>query len=129
GLSLMGYNMEGQMYFVKALTKDLNTYMTYHYEDITGRHFECGVTSDMLSPGMDMQIQSEDDLIQPLMSDSKFRTFRLALACTPEYAAYHVTQAGVEDGTDAQKKQAVRNAFNNAVSMLNGVLERDMSLR
>lgn len=129
GLSLMGYNMEGQMYFVKALTKDLNTYMTYHYEDITGRHFECGVTSDMLPPGIDMQIQSEGDLIQPLMSDSKFRTFRLALACTPEYAAYHVTQAGVEDGTDAQKKQAVRNAFNNAVSMLNGVLERDMSLR
>src|SRR5690606_13152797 len=66
---------------------------------------------------------------QPFMSDSKFRTFRLALACTPEYAAYHVAQAGVEDGTDSQKKVAVREAFNEAVMMLNGVLERDMSLR
>ena len=128
GLSLMGYNMEGQMYFVKSLTKDLNTYMTYQYSDITRRHYECGVVSEMLPGGLDMQIQS-NDYTQPLMSDSKFRSFRFALACTPEYAAYHVEQAGVENGTDTQKKVAVREAFNEAVAMLNGVLEREMSIR
>lgn len=129
GLSLMGYNLEGDMYFVKALTKDLNTYMTYHYADTNPiKDFECGVTSDALPAGLTTQ-ENFDNTITPMMSDSKFRTYRLALACTPEYADYHIQQAGVETGTDAQKKTAVRNAYNNAVSILNGVLERDMSLK
>ena len=128
GLSLSGYNLEGDLYFVQALSKDLNTYMSYYYKDVPKQHFECGVTSDMI-PGMELPAIDTYSQTQPLMSDSTFRTYRLALACTPEYAAYHVAQAGVGAGTDAQKKQAVRQAFNAAVSILNTLFERDMSLR
>src|SRR5690554_8099992 len=97
--------------------------MSYYYKDVPKQHFECGVTSDMI-PGVNLPTINSYSQIQPLMSDSTFRTYRLALACTPEYAAFHVAQAGVGAGTDAQKKQAVRQAFNAAVSILNTLFEK-----
>jgi len=50
-------------------------------------------------------------------NDGKLRTFRLALACTGEYAAFH-------GGTEA----GVISAMNATMTRVNGVFERDLSL-
>jgi hypothetical protein len=62
-------------------------------------------------------------------SDGRFRTFRLAMACTIEYAAFHVNAAGLGAGTLAQKKGAVLSAMTVTMTRVNGIYERDMSLR
>lgn len=50
-------------------------------------------------------------------SSGKFLNFRLAMSCTGEYAAYH-------GGTQA----AVLTAFNNTMTRVNGVFEKDLSI-
>ncbi|EJL75290.1 zinc-dependent metalloprotease [Chryseobacterium populi] len=58
-----------------------------------------------------------------------FNTFRLALSCTGEYAAYHLTVAGTPSGaTDAVKKAVILAAMNASVTRLNSVFEKDLSL-
>ncbi|MEY8759352.1 zinc-dependent metalloprotease [Chryseobacterium tongliaoense] len=58
-----------------------------------------------------------------------FNTFRLALSCTGEYAAYHLTAAGTPSGApDAVKKAVILAAMNASVTRLNSVFEKDLSL-
>ena len=65
---------------------------------------------------------------QRLLNDATLRTFRLALACTGEYANYHITEAGVSGGTDAEKKAAVLAAMNTTMTRVNGIFENDLSI-
>lgn len=61
-------------------------------------------------------------------NDGQLRTFRLALACTQEYANYHINAAGQQAATDAVKRATVLAAMNVTMTRVNGVFERDMSL-
>jgi len=72
--------------------------------------------------------ESTDDLILNRSSNSLFKTYRLAMACTIEYAAFHVNAAGLGAGTLAQKKAAVLAAMNVTMTRVNGVYEKDFSL-
>ncbi|KXH81456.1 reprolysin-like metallopeptidase [Chryseobacterium kwangjuense] len=58
-----------------------------------------------------------------------FNVFRLAITCTGEYAAYHLTAAGTPaTATEAQKKAVVLAAMNASLTRMNGVFEKDLSL-
>ena len=61
-------------------------------------------------------------------NDGQMREYRLALGCTEQYAAYHVNQAGLNAGTDAQKKAAVLAVMNDVMTRVNAVYENDISL-
>lgn len=61
-------------------------------------------------------------------NDTKLRTFRLALAATAEYSQFHVSQAGLSNGTDAQKKAAVLAAMTTTMTRVNGIFENDVAL-
>lgn len=62
-------------------------------------------------------------------NDGKLRTYRLALACTGEYAQFHLTQLGIPtSATEAVKKAAVLSEMNVAMTRVNGIYERDVSL-
>src|SRR5690606_858137 len=63
-----------------------------------------------------------------LASDGVFRTYRLAIASTIEYSAFHVNAAGLGGATLTQKKAAVIAAMNVSMTRINGIYERDMSL-
>src|SRR5690606_18618191 len=63
-----------------------------------------------------------------LANNGIFRTYRLAMACTVEYAAFHVNAAGLNGGTESQKKAAVLAAMNVTMTRVNGIYERDMAL-
>ena len=63
-------------------------------------------------------------------NDGKLRTFRLALACTGEYAQFQLTNQGVvSSATDEEKKAAVLSAMNTSMTRVNGLYERDLSVR
>lgn len=125
GFHSMSLSGETGTYYIDTFTKDLNNYIVYNRKDIQNtRSFGCLVQDD--------HEQVAEDFIankSALASDGLFRQYRLAMACTIEYAAFHVNAAGLGSGTLAQKKAAVLSAMNVTMTRVNGVYERDMSLR
>ena len=126
GLHTMTTSGDKGTSFIDTYTKDLRDYMVYNKSDVqTTRNFECLVenTSDVPLEGLRMATETGQRA-----SDGKYRVYRLAMACTIEYAAYHVNAAGLSAGTLAQKKAAVLAAMNVTMTRVNGIYERDMSL-
>ncbi|MET0395164.1 MAG: reprolysin-like metallopeptidase [Chitinophagaceae bacterium] len=58
--------------------------------------------------------------------DGKLRTYRLALACTGEYAQYFLDGS---ETTDAQRKAKVLTAMNTLLTRTNAIYERDFGIR
>ncbi|HWR94480.1 MAG TPA: GEVED domain-containing protein [Flavobacterium sp.] len=102
--------------FIEPVTADLKTYTVYKKSDkeITSDHFECNTLDYVI------------DNTQPLLNnsfakgadDSKLRTFRLALACTAEYAALF-------GGT----KALALAGMNNTLTRINAIFERDFGVK
>ncbi len=121
GLHTMTLSGKTGTTYIDPYTKDLSEYMVYSKSNLRStRAFSCEVAGTV-------DKNSNPDLTT-LASDSKFRTYRLAMACTIEYAAYHVTAAGLDAGTLAQKKAAVLAAMVVSMVRINGLYQRDMSL-
>lgn len=125
GLHTMTLSGNGTFY-IDPYTKDLQHYIVYNKSSLTtSRSFECLVkdtdeafeTATMSTPQ------------NTFASDGIFRTYRLAMACTTEYASYHINAAGLNSATLAVKKAAVLAAMNVTVARLNSVYENDMSLK
>ena len=126
GLHAMTLSGKSDTKLIDTFTKDLNNYIVYNKKDLVAknRHFTCLVDDSASDAGI-----SHKNTNTTLATDSQFRTYRLAMACTIEYAAFHITAAGVAGGTLAQKKAAVLAAMNVTMVRINGVYEREMSLR
>lgn len=124
GLHVMSLSGRNGTYFIDTYTKDLNNYIVYKKSDVvrTSGHFTCLVQDEGVA-------DKTLDANAVLASDGQFRVYRLAMACTIEYAAFHVNAAGLGAGTEAQKKAAVLAAMVVTMTRVNGVYERDMSLR
>ncbi len=61
--------------------------------------------------------------------DGNLRTYRLALACTGEYAQYHLNEQGVSPGaSDAVKKAAVLSAMVTTITRVNGIFENELAV-
>ena len=115
-------------YYIDPFTTNLEGYMVYNKSSLTtSRSFTC---HNEEIPEDEMQFETSSTMI----ADGLFRTYRLAMACTIEYAAFHVN-AAISAGTltsgstEAQKKAAVLAAMNVTVSRVNSVYETDMSLK
>lgn len=111
--------------FIDPYSKDLNYYMVFNKSNLTTtKTFKCEVAE----AGIDLADTTPIQNALNRASNSLYKTYRLALACTIEYAAFHVNAAGVGSGTLAQKKAAVLAAMVVTMTRVNGVYERDMSL-
>jgi hypothetical protein len=111
--------------YVDPYSKDNKTLIVYKRNDLEANKddFTCQV-----------QQFSNRSLVQPNTTenanDGKLRTFRLALACSGEYAQFHLTNQGIADTeTDDVKKAAVLSAMNTTMTRVNGVYEKDLSVR
>ncbi|WP_395063323.1 reprolysin-like metallopeptidase [Flavobacterium sp.] len=110
--------------YIDTFTKDLSNYIVYNKIDLhTIKERACLVDENFQN-----EVLQQNSIKSSLVSDGLFRTYRLAMACTIEYAAFHVNAAGVSGGTIAQKKAAVLAAMNVSMTRINGVFEIDMSL-
>ncbi len=127
GLHTMTLSGKTGTSFIDTYTKDLNSYIVYKKADVLPtRNFQCLVTNT--TP---LALDNQQNTLPETQkaSDSKFRVFRLAMACTIEYAAFHVNAAGLNAGTLTQKKAAVLSAMVVTMTRVNGVYERDLSMR
>lgn len=125
GLHVMSLSGENGTFYIDTYTKDLSNYIIYKRQDISAtKSFHCGVIDSSSK-----EVRSIEGAIQNRPSDGLFRTYRLAMACTIEYAAFHITAAGLGGGTLAQKKAAVLSAMVITMARVNSVFENDMSFR
>lgn len=110
-------------FYIDPYTTNLQNYIVYKKADLVeDRQFTCHVEE---STSAERTIQSEQSA---LSSDSKLRTYRLAMACTIEYARYHYARAGLTNGTEAQKKAAVLAAMVVTVTRVNSVYEKELAV-
>jgi subtilisin-like proprotein convertase family protein len=123
GLHVIALTGKSGTYYIDTYTKNLENYIVYARSNISSNNaFSCLVKEDELAARL-------LETTAVLANDGKFRQYRLAMACTIEYASFHINAAGLGAGTLAQKKAAVLAAMNVTMTRVNGLYERDMSLR
>ena len=108
--------------YIDPYTQDKTYYIAYNLNQLppNPEGFEC-LVEEAIGP--------EPILNERNANDGKLRTYRLAVACTGEYAQFHLNDQGIPGtATDAVKKAAVLSAINITVTRVNGVYERDLSL-
>ena len=122
GLNVMISSANYGTIYIDPYTKDLNQYISYATNSLPedSRSFECLVQDTL----------QDEVVLSPLNADDgKLRTYRLALACTGEYAQYHLNNQGIpSSATDEVKKAAVLTAMNTAMTRINGVFEKEVAL-
>lgn len=123
GLHVMA-STENGTYYIDPYTQDRSNYIVYKKSSLKPtRTKECLTENPENTEGLRLDTETS------LASDSKFRTYRMAMACTIEYASYHWQAAGINIAAPvATKKAAVLAAMNVTVARLNQVYENDMSL-
>ncbi len=103
GFHAMIYSPEGSIFIDPYSTNDVEHYVVYHkkdYEDPDAHQWRCGVKSSAPSKNVDASLKS-------FAGDCQLRSYRLAVATTGEYTAFH-------GGT-------VTNAMNAIVTTMNRV--------
>ena len=80
------------------------------------------------------QLEGQAEQMSPLnnyetmVDDSTFRLYQFAGSATGEYSTFHVNQAGVGNGSDAQKKAAVLAAMTVSLDRVNGITENELAV-
>lgn len=114
GLSSMVLS-EGETVFIEPYDLNENVYISYinSANDKDEDDFECLTEYNPIRSSMsDVEFKALKNA-----DDGKLRTYRLALACTVEYAQFH---GGTVEGVMA--------AMNATMTRVNGIFERDMGL-
>lgn len=129
GVHVMIYTPGKAMVYVDPYTRDNQYYITYSRDDIDRGNdgFYCMVDESLNQSGFDTEME---DFGPDNANDGKLRTFRLALACTGEYANFHLNRQGIPaSASDAEKKAAVLSAMNDAMTRVNGIYNRDVAVQ
>ena len=111
--------------YIDPYSKDKKTLIVYKKKDLESNKddFTCQVEE------FSRKSITQNNAIENA-NDGKLRTFRLALVCSGEYAQFHLTNQGVSaSATDQVKKAAILSAMNTTMTRVNGVFEKDLSVR
>lgn len=126
GLHSMSLSSRNGIQFIDPYSKNGKHYIVYSKHDLKSVNdpFVCDVIgeSDIINRS------NFDAEMARNANDGMMRDFRLALACTTEYATFHVNAAGLNGGTLEQKKAAVLAAMVVTMTRVNGIYERELSL-
>lgn len=106
---------DGKTVFIEPYTDDLKTYISFinSNEDGPREAFLCETEYEPAN----YSISDEEYTALRNANDGTLRTYRLALACTAEYAQFHGGTLG-----------GVMAAMNTTMARVNGVFERDLGL-
>jgi subtilisin-like proprotein convertase family protein len=105
----------GDIFIDPYAEDDTENYIVYFRKDfVTNKTTSCGFEHD--EDEIDA-IQQNITLNKSMAGDCQLRTYRLALACTGEYATYH-------GGTKASAQSAMTTTMNR----VNGMFERDVAV-
>ena len=116
GLHVMTLSGTTGTTYIDTYTSDLKNYIVYNRSNIQRTtSFECSF--DELNHS-DVKPLANEDYLSARTSDGNFRIYRLAMACTGEYAQFH-------GGTVAGAQAAIVVTVNR----INAIYERDFSAR
>ncbi|MCX2681114.1 M12 family metallo-peptidase [Galbibacter sp. EGI 63066] len=113
--------------YINPTKEEEDTYYLVSKNDLEKDNFMCR-TMDSKLYGSAGSAKDETLFEERPVDDSQLRTYRLALACTGEYAEYHINAAGVSTGTDTEKKEAVLSAMNTSITRVNGIFENNLAI-
>ncbi len=116
---------EGQIYIISPEDLSYENYAVYKSGARAEKEsfFTCHVENSESNHEEHITYQRSE------MDEGVLRTFRMALACTGEYAQYHLQRQGVSIGaSDIEKKTAVLSAINASVTRANSIFENDLSV-
>ncbi|WP_254712470.1 reprolysin-like metallopeptidase [Polaribacter pectinis] len=112
--------------YIDPYSKNNQNYILYKRNDVTNAddNFTCQVKESFSKGNL-----TSNNVVENA-NDGQLRTFRLALACSAEYADFQLNRQGVSvSATDAVKKAAVLSAMNTTMTRVNGVYEKDLSVK
>lgn len=124
GFHAMVMSADRKTYYIDPLDVTNQYYVVFSRKDAVNyqQSFHC-MTPEVPNPGV---ANVGNGATERGADDGRLRTYRLALACTGEYANYFLN--GTET-TDAQRKAKVLAAMNTLMTRTNGIYERDFGIR
>ncbi len=127
GVHVIVFSAKHSTFFIDPYTTDKSSYITYQKSDLEGLNdeFKCLVEANGLT-------NSKNEVVNAakMVNNGDLYTYRLALACTGEYAQFHIDRAGLSNtATDAVKKGVVLSAMNTTMARVNGIFEKDLGVK
>lgn len=131
-LSLKGFNAiilnnDNGTQYIDSFSKDNKYCLLYYKRDIQAET-KIACLNTLEEEVDDLARSSAESFSARNVDDGELREFRLALACTQEYASFHIVQLGLTSATDEVKKNAVLNVMNDVMTRVNAVYENELSL-
>lgn len=128
GLKGLILNAEEGTQYIDCLTRDRQFYMMYLKKDINPEEGQvnCLTQEEEFTDGITDSL--DETGFNRNANDGQLRTYRLALACTQEYATYFVTILNLSSATDEVKKDAILNVMNDIMTRINAVYENELSV-
>lgn len=125
GFHAVIYSSNKPSVYIDPYTKDKQKYIVYKSTDFISEQdtFQCKTA------------ETATQLVQKNTStfnanDGKLRTFRLAVACSGEYAQFHLTNQNIASSASVSvKKAAVLSAMNTTITRVNGIFEKDLGVK
>lgn len=112
--------------YIDPYTVDNKYYAVYESKSSSSNiePFACLVFDDAQEVGQEEMIKNTYNA-----NDGTLRTYRLALACTRQYANFHLNHQGVPlTAGEYDKKEAILSEMNVAMTRINGIFERDLAV-
>jgi hypothetical protein len=127
GFHAVIFSGKQETFYIDPFSKDNKDYIIYNRSSLSKEEndFKCEVEA---AAKQEFTIQN----LAKNANDGKLRTFRLALACSAEYAQFHLgaNQQNVPNtASDQEKKAAVLSAMNTSLTRINGIYEKDLSVK
>lgn len=120
GIQTILFRSNGTTEFIEGYDKQATTYVLFGDNNRNKRSLICSTRSNHITnnelPG--------NSTNRPAANDQTYKTLRLALSCTGEYAAYFGASTA---GTDADKA-LVLAAMNATMTRVNGIYEKDLAV-
>ncbi|SFJ68242.1 zinc-dependent metalloprotease [Myroides guanonis] len=130
GLHAILYSPDFGINYIDTYSGDQNYFIAYNRSDLnTPNRLNCLVeTNDDFFPEIKSNVDLQND---PQNLNAKHREYRLAMACTIEYANFHINAAnaiGIPVTTEADKKEIVLAAMATTMTRVNFIFERDLGI-
>ncbi len=122
GLYAMVTDKDKKVQYIDPVATDKKKYRVYRREDLSVEDFGFTCFTESLKS------VKKSNLSAKSANDKLLRTYRLAIAGTGEYSQFHIEQAGMQNGTETQKKSVVLSAMVVAVTRVNSLFENDLSI-
>ena len=130
GLHAILYSPDFGINYIDTYSGDQNYFITYDRSDLnTPNRINCLLeTNDDFSTEIANNINPANN---PQDLNAKYREYRLAMACTVEYASFHINAAeaiGLPVATETDKKEIVLAAMATTMTRVNFIFERDLGI-